>query len=467
MTKGIETVTRGRQSGFTLVELVVAVGISVGILVGVLALFDTANEMARVQTSIADLQQSARIGQRDIVRMARMSGRGGLPSVLPQPLAGLGTPVQVDQGTAMEVRNNVGLLGVDDDVAIGFANSPKAVTGSDILTIRGVMTASVFQVPSTAGASTLILRDAGGAVTTDPTVATSGSIVVTDPGPTGISQDLSAMAEAIAAGVPEPLILTSLIDDAIFGVVELAAGSGVDDPDNPTVATLNFLVTGGAHTNDYRTLFDAGGGNLPSALTSVSFVGVVEEYRFYVRARRAIPGNPLSELRPTLSRARMIPGSEIPYRGLLSEAQIDIADNFLNLQVAIAFDTVLGEPLIDRNGDGEIDDDDITITETEDGDQDDWLFNGVDDNVNDPTQPWKSPWDEDPGTAALPKPLLQFLRITALVRAERAERTIETPLLINIEDLFFDNPPMNVWNNATNRKYRRRTLESIVDLRNL
>ena len=461
------TVLRGRQRGFTLVELLVAVGISIGILVGILALFDTASELARVQTSISDLQQSSRIGQREITRIVRLAGRGGLPHVLPQPLGGLGAAVVVSQGTALALRNNVGLSGVDDDVAMGFANSPKAVQGSDILTVRGVITTPVYQVPATAGASTLVLRDAGGTVTTDPAVATSGTILVTDPGPTGIPQDLSPIAKAIADGVPEALILTGLVADTIFAVVELAAGSSVDDPNNPTAATLNFSVIGGAYTTEYRTLYNAGGGNLPSAMTSVAFIGIVEEYRFYVRARRTIPGNAQSQLIPTLSKARMIPGSEIPYRSLLSEAQIDIADNFLNLQVAMAFDSSLGDPLVDRNGDGLVNDDDIDITETANGNDDDWLFNGPGDNVADPTQPWTSPWDDDPNTAALPKPILQTLRVTALVRSERPERTYEAPELINIEDLFFSSSPMDVWNNQLNTKYRRRTLLSDIDLRNL
>ena len=460
-------IERRRREGFTIVEMMVAVGIAVAVLAGVLTLFDTANELARVQTAIADLQQSARAGKRELVRMTRMAGRGGLPSVLPQPLGGLGAPVRVDQGVAIGIRNNVGLAGVDDDVAIGFAGSPTAVTGSDIVTVRGVITNSIYQVPSAGESSTLVLRDGAGAVTPDPTVATNGSIVVTNPGPTGIAQDLSPLAEAITLGVPEAIILTSVVDDDIYAVVELANGSSVDDVDNPTVANVNFNVIGGAHTNDYRTLFDAGGGNLPAGLTTVAFVGIVEEYRFYVRARRSIPGNPSSELLPVLSRARLFPGSEVAYRGLLSELQVDIADNFLNLQAAMAFDSVLGEPLTDRNGDGLINEDDVALTETEDGGDDDWLFNGVDDNPTDPSQPWQSPWDDDPGTPPPPEPRLQFLRLTALVRSERAERTLEAPLLLNIEDLFYATPPMNVWNDADNRKYRRRTMESIVDMRNL
>ena len=68
----------------------------------------------------------------------------------------------------------------------------------------------------------------------------------------------------------------------------------------------------------------------------------------------------------------------------------------------IGFDSPLGGPLQDRNGDGRTNEDDIEITETDDGDQDDWLFNGYND---DPTEaPWVPPWPGDSETTTRPTP---------------------------------------------------------------
>ena len=69
-----------RQSGFTLIELLVSMIVFVTVLVAVMVMFTSSSRLARLQIHTADMQQSLRIGQYEIVRNLRMAGRGGLPT---------------------------------------------------------------------------------------------------------------------------------------------------------------------------------------------------------------------------------------------------------------------------------------------------------------------------------------------------------------------------------------------------
>ncbi|MEO7973939.1 MAG: prepilin-type N-terminal cleavage/methylation domain-containing protein, partial [Thermoanaerobaculia bacterium] len=68
-----------RQSGFSLIELLIGMVIAIEILVAALTIFDVHNRMARVQLQITEMQQSVRVAQYDMVRATRLTGRGGLP----------------------------------------------------------------------------------------------------------------------------------------------------------------------------------------------------------------------------------------------------------------------------------------------------------------------------------------------------------------------------------------------------
>src|SRR4029450_11250192 len=67
-----------RQAGFTLVEMVIALFVLVILLVAVLSLFDFSNRVAKAQINVAEMQQSIRIAQDEMIRPVRMTGRGGL-----------------------------------------------------------------------------------------------------------------------------------------------------------------------------------------------------------------------------------------------------------------------------------------------------------------------------------------------------------------------------------------------------
>ena len=64
------------ESGFSLIELLIAVLIAIEILVAAAIAFDVHNRAAVVQTQITDMQQSLRVAQHDMARLLRMAGRG-------------------------------------------------------------------------------------------------------------------------------------------------------------------------------------------------------------------------------------------------------------------------------------------------------------------------------------------------------------------------------------------------------
>lgn len=431
--------------GFTLVELVVGLTVASILLLALYQVFESNTALARTQTDVADMQQSLRIAQTEMARLVRMAGRGGLQEFA---LDGgvLLTP-------AIEVRDNAATGGdpLPAEIAPGFADSPQLVPGTDVLTVRGVFNSPLYQV-NNANPAAYTLFDAAGLPTTEAQQAVRGQIVVTDPSPAGIPQDLTPLIDVIDSGaVPEALILSSPVDESIYGIVELDSGSSSYGPGQ---VTLVFEIQGGEHTDAYRSLYASGGGAapvLPAALSAASQVGIVEEYRFYVRD--GLPN-------PTLSMARMLPGTQTPYPTSPAESRLDIADNVLDLQIALGFDSNLGDPLVDRNGDGRVDSNDVVLTERDDGQNDDWLFNSDQDDPG--GSPWVPPWSDDPISGFPPQPELYYVRINTLARTQAFERNYQGPTVAPLE-----NSDPTDFNDFNARRFRRQLLQTIVDLRNI
>ncbi len=429
-------VPRRRQAGFTLLELLVVVVLVVMLMLGLLQVFERNSMLAKTQTQVAEMQQGLRTSQNLMSDLVRMTGRGGLPALL--------NDGGVAKLPALNVRDNVG-GGLE--VVPGLVGGPTAVAGTDILTVRGVFSTSIFQVNTVAG--TLTLLDAGGFSTSDSSQAVTGTLVVTTPSPAGRPQPLDDLNDAIGLGLPEALILVSSIDESIYAVVELDPGSSAA---GPTSVTLAFNVAGANHP-EYRELYRAGTGRtptLPTGLTSVAWVGILEEYRFYVRD---------ADPAPMLSMARMFPATETPHGGNAS-ATLDVAENVRELQVALGFDTPLGDALVDRNGDGQTNEDDVRLTETEDGSNDDWLFNGDDDPT---ASPWAPPWDDDDSTPGIPPPpKLYYVRLNTLVRTRSPILKYQAPTIPTLENAVV--APLNTFEE---RLHRRQLLSTIIDLRNI
>jgi hypothetical protein len=250
------------------------------------------------------------------------------------------------------------------------------------------------------------------------------SLIVRDTSPTGVPQDLAALNEAIASGRPEALLLVSTLDDGIQAVVQLTGGQAVAGG-----VQLNF-TTGGTQGAAYLNL--SPNGAYPPQLTAVAAVGILEEYRYYVRDEAPAP---------RLSRARVYPGTEAAYAGDANNLHADVADNVLDLQIALG---------IDRNPNERIED-------AQDGD-DDWLFNAAaDTTAPKPPADWNSP--------ASP---LYYVRISTLARTDRLDADYQSPPIQAIEDHVYAEPETPADGaSILERRYRRRLLQTVVDLRNL
>jgi prepilin-type N-terminal cleavage/methylation domain-containing protein len=406
---------RGR--GFTLLELVVSLLILAAVIVAALALFDSTYRVTHTELDRVDLQQSLRIAQREMSRMVRLAGRGGLP-------AAVGAS-RLPAGLALRVDNDV--RGFD---VLGDGTSPPAVDGTDVLTVRGVFQAPVYLVDAADPSTFRFDAETG-----------RGSVVVRGVTPIGgVDQDLDALEDVLGDNRPEALVLVSPFDDEVFGVAEIdhgvsAAGGGE--------VRLGFRVTGGVHAETYAAL------SSPDAFAALArsragSVGVLEEYRFYVRRDEVPvprPADPFAGEVRRLSRARTYPGVDAAYGNDRSNLSLDVADHVLDFQVALAFDA---------DGDGE-------IAETPDGAGDEWFGNAAGDDAD--AEPWKD-------LLAGPAPLLRFVRLTVLARSAGGDSRHMAREIDRLEDREYgENDPLNDPRGA--RRFPRIVLRTVVEVRNL
>lgn len=392
------TVSKRPGEGFSLVEMVVTLFLVSLILLAGLALLEFNTRVARVQMDVADAQQSVRVAQYDLLRTARMAGRGGLP---------LGA---MPAGIAVEVANDV-----PADTFADPAELHPVLPGSDVLTVRGVIATAVYRISP--GSFTVDTNAAS------PTYGTGSFQVSWEALPTvPLPQDLGAFAQAAANAVPEALVLTSTVDDTIYAVVELDPAR-TNVPPKPGTATIGFRFRDGAHTAEYLAL---SGGVWNPLLTDAAYAGIVEEHRFYVRDRLE------GRRRPQLVRARLFPNTDVPHAGDPANWALEIADEIVELQVALG---------VDRDGDGQ-------LVDAAD-DDDEWFFNHADDDV------------ADIGA----NPLL-YLRLNTIALTPRPDRNYRAPVLDGVEDHAYSTAEDDPVNGDAARQQRRRALTTLVDLRN-
>jgi type II secretory pathway pseudopilin PulG len=453
---------KNSQAGFTLIELAISLIVIVEVLLGVLLLFDFTNKLSHAQTNIADMQSTLRIAEAEMESTVRMAGRGGLKFFNAAP------------GKAIWVRDNVLL-----NPRIGDATSPQVVPGTDVLTVRGVFTAPIYQV-NFKDTTTIEFRTAAGIVTGNPAAASTGTLKISNKSPTNIPQDLQPLADSITADIHEALVLVSSSRPETNAVVELipnpagvTTGAGV-----VTQVIISFRLRSLVPT-DLAALYNKLGtfGNYPDNLTSVSAVGLLEEHRFYIRDSYAIANNAASDPTPKLTRARFMPGTDVAY-GPTGGANsgnlyIDVADNILDLQVALGLDTinhipVAGEPA----GLTKITADRVNgyISEAANGVNDDWLYNSTADNVAETYTP-APPAPPLPAVALWLDVPVYFARVTLVARTDRRDPKYEAPVLGRIEDrTYLSTDALNLANDATGsrqlRQYRRRVLQTVIDVRN-
>ena len=465
MIRHHSTIARSRQGGYTLFELMIALAMTLALMLGALFLFDSMNRVTKVQTNIADVQQTLRVSQAEMVRALRMAGRGGVATALTTNLAVPAGFGGVNLGS-FEVRNNLGQSGNTDRRISVTTGAPSAVMGSDMLIVRGVFSTPLYQVRQSTGS--FVVRDVADAFAS-PDNAARGVVIVCASS-SDIEQSLQPLRDFITAGAKEPLVLVSRVNQAEIMVVEADFGISravlTDATECPGVGALagdgveiEFYVrkaTNAGASDDlesYRLLSSNPTlAALPATMNAVSQVAVLEEYRFFVDQD--------SNDRSRLGRARMIPGTEKLWNNALSSVQV-FAENVLDLQASLGFDSKEGNCAggADCSFDADTDylgEDDL-IYESDDGDADDWLFNSAADDATGP------PWTPALGD---PFPDLQLVRVSVVAQTEGADPYFTAPRLENLEDTDYDVRGFNPTPVSTPVRYRRRVLQTTVELRN-
>jgi hypothetical protein len=291
-----------------------------------------------------------------------------------------------------------------------------------------------------------VLLTAGGVPTTNPALAARGRVRVEQLSPTGVPHNRQALVDIDQAGLPDALILVNGRVPGSYAVVQFDPANS--DPDNGVVA---FIIRGAGGAGDlsgaYRAL--SPGGTFPVTMTTASYVGVLEEYQYYVRREGTTS---------SLSRARVYPGTNQPWAGAAANWRQDVADNVLDLQLALGFDSTL--QAVPAGGGAApatlvADATAGSISESADGTNDDWLFNSDRDRATDPA------WINAP---------LYYVRWNLLARTARRDPGYQAPVLGRIENrTYAAADPLNRSNaaNGTERMFRRRIIQTVVNLRNL
>jgi hypothetical protein len=454
-----------RQSGFSVLELVIALFIAIEILIAMGLAFDLHNRTARVQLQVADMQQALRIAQWDIARLVRQAGRGGMKLDLEHgAVYANSTTLPRIKGRSIEVRNNV--TGPDQKISLTDPDSPEALEGTDILILRGCFSNQVFQV--------------------DPdTHVVTGLTSTLEVPPVSVAGVPQAFAGDEIEGAGGTVLMGSYVSSDDWGVATVVGTPTVNVEGNLQLS-LNLDTDSPLNPRDEDpALGDPPNNRVFPTEMAVTQVCLLEEYRYYIRDYREA-ADAITPLRPRLTRARFEPGTETPFQGDSANYSLDLADQIFDLQVALGLDTDYGGDLED---DISVDPNAGTIYEAVADSpapgrgQDDWLYN----DPLDAAVVWCDPYETGCNVEDNPYSHhdtdeavdLQFLRITTAARTNRPDVEAGGVYVYTapdfdtrtsgdwLEDHDHDSPPEVAldFNSDANRKFRRRTLTTTVDLR--
>lgn len=432
------------QAGFSLIELLIAMVIVVQILIAALTVFDVHNKMSHVQMQITEVQQAIRVAQYDMVRTTRLAGRGGLAPGF-TIVDGPGS-AKFYESASLEVRNNL----IDDEdrqVSLGDVDSPLAVEGTDMLIVRGCVSGLMFQVDTSNPAD--FQADPPGEGTVG--VADFGFLTLRRLTAAGREQSLESLQNL----TPDtPLLIVSATSREMRAI-----GEFMEYETAATADKVDIQLAWTSQLDPANPLI-----NLPDLEMSASFVCALEEYRYYVRENFSVPADATSTMIPRLSRARMIPGTETPFGADATNLSLDLAEEIIDLQVALGLDTDFD---LDGAAPGSFDDD------YDSEGNDDVLYEGVD-NAARGTDDWLWNSTEDDTTdAQYVNADLINVRISTVGRTGRPDRGYLAPDFDPVvgsdlvEDNDYDDTPAEVWKQGENRLHRRRMLQTVVDMRNM
>ncbi len=281
---------KAADAGASLIETLVAFGLTVAVSAFALSLFTHYQRLARAQLDDSSLQQAQQTVHRELRRALRAAGRGGVARPAPE-LAAF----------------------VEKNVAAGHpVGGVAAAEGTDVLVVRGVMNGPVYWVsgfefsPATARGWVEVRAEFAGAV----------------------SQPLAMLEEAGDAGDDALLLVSGTAPvHAVVPVTEVEAGGR----GRSRAVRVHFHADASRGPFAAAYLGMSSGGGWPAGrMDVVERVGVLEEWRFYVR-----PPDPASGRRAQLAMARLYPGTGVAWRRRASNLAQPIADDVVDLDVTI------------------------------------------------------------------------------------------------------------------------------------
>jgi prepilin-type N-terminal cleavage/methylation domain-containing protein len=237
-----------RQRGFTLIELLIAALLFAVVMIGLLQLFDSSSKISKIESNLADAQESVRYTAYHLMRLARMAGGTTMPCY------------RSNSGTALPlvaaVENNVSSW-LDP-----FGVTRPTLPGSDVLWLRGFFDQPMYFVSAV------------------PNDLSGGTVDILATTATGMNQALRVPSDnqgVVFMGRDQYAVATVDIDNTSI------AGDG-------TSMTVGFTSGNG---NNWETAWNLV--NLNGTFTlppRIARVGFFEVYAFYVD-----PGNTLRRWR--------------------------------------------------------------------------------------------------------------------------------------------------------------------------
>ena len=285
------------DSGASLIETLVAFGLTVAVSAAALSLFVLHQRLARAQLEAASLQQAQQAVHREVRRTLRAAGRGGLihqlPGQAPRPELAVEVEKHVSAGHAVGART--------------------AAEGTDVLVVRGVINGPLYWVDE---------------YRFDP-AARRGWVQVRAQTAYGSAQSLEMLQEAGDAG-DDALLLVSGDATGVHAVVPIVDVAASGRGRNRTLRVeFHAEASRGPFAAGYLSM--SSGGSWPAGyMGRVDRVGVLEEWRFYIS-----PPDPDSLRGSQLAMARLYPGTGIAWRRRSVNLAQVIADDIADLEVAV------------------------------------------------------------------------------------------------------------------------------------
>jgi hypothetical protein len=422
---------------FSLLELLIGTSLLMVVLGGMTVFLLQSSRINLGQQGEIGLHQSRRGAERELTKAVRMAGRGGLAAGRVRP-APANAPFLLPAGAALGVDNNVA---TGRRIVTGLATSPLVAEGTDILTVRGVFE-TLFLVDKEA-----LVRSGSGAVTA--TLQVVG----------GARQDLAELIELINGAadadpvvIPAAMILVSAADPDVYGVAELdPVNSRVDLGAGTVTLFLHFYETGNPLSDETRParLYAGLGtnGTFPVEIFNqgAATVGILREYRYYVRIPDATDAVATGAVDNRLSRAELLPGNDLAWvedpAAPLAGLRVDLASEIADLQVAFGFDTSINGDFASGTG----------LTRSVTGENDDFLYNFTGETAA--VEPWLSvqPWQ------------LRSVEISLVARVAQADPNHNNLEIIRVADRTMPSTA----NAGAERRHRRSVTRWEIEPRNL